>query len=50
MSDPLGPPPSRDALLMAIRWLAYDPTLDPADACRRIRDLFHDYEHGDDDA
>ena len=32
-------------LVGAVRRLAYDPTLEPADALRRVRDAFHTYDH-----
>ena len=32
-------------LVGAVRRAAYDPTLEPDDALRRIRDAFHDYDH-----
>jgi hypothetical protein len=31
-------------LVDAVRHIAYDHTLDPGDALRRIRDAFHDYD------
>ncbi len=33
------------ALVSAVKHIAYDHTLDPGDALRRIRDAFHDYDH-----
>ena len=33
-------------LVGAVRHIAYDPSLAPDDALRRIRDTFHDYDEG----
>jgi hypothetical protein len=32
-------------LVDRLRWLAYDRSLDPDDAMRRIRDEFHVHDH-----
>jgi hypothetical protein len=32
-------------LVGAVRRIAHDRTIEPADALRRIRDTFHDYDH-----
>jgi hypothetical protein len=33
-------------LVGAVRRIAYDRTIEPDDALRRIRDAFHDYDEG----
>jgi hypothetical protein len=48
--EPIMPEPARHGwaellrLVGAVRRTAYDPTLEPADALRRIRDAFADYD------
>ena len=32
-------------LVVSIRHIAHDPTIEPDDVLRRIRDAFHDYDH-----